>query len=202
MTKLSLLNSTRQLSACLFVAAALLLTACGGGSSGYPPITNADVSPSEGQADSDNALGNNHGEVDDGTSEPVADSGDSVAGDNGMSGTVDSGASTSEPETAGTDPGLSDGNATEGEESSSGGTLVMLEWDLPDQRENGEYLEDYEIGGYELRLQQAGESDYDYIIVEDGTVSEYELGRVQGEYEIMIAVYDIHGRYSDFVKLN
>lgn len=78
---------------------------------------------------------------------------------------------------------------------------VTLEWRAPDHRENGNYLELDEIGGYEIRYRKEGESDFVSVVVENRYATEYELTGLNGAYEFSIAVYDSNGLYSRFVSL-
>jgi hypothetical protein len=55
---------------------------------------------------------------------------------------------------------------------------VSLYWDVPNQRENGEYLDITEIGGYEVRY------------------------KLKGDYEFQIATFDTNGLYSGFVGID
>lgn len=78
---------------------------------------------------------------------------------------------------------------------------MILEWTTPDQRENGNYLELSEIGGYEIRYQQGHDGERQSIIVEDGYATSYELDLEEGAYEFSIAVFDVNGLYSQFVPI-
>ncbi|WP_024461922.1 fibronectin type III domain-containing protein [Marinimicrobium sp. LS-A18] len=203
---------------CLVVSGAL--TACGGGSatgettnrleSKAPETTDSQPdtdtpSDEDSQADAP-APSETDDSVDD---QPVGDdeadaegSGDSVddgTDDDSSGGSEDDG-STAEDDDAtaegDTDSGSSDENLSE----VSG--LVRLEWDAPQSRENGEYLELYEIGGYELRYRKAGDSEYEVIPVEDGATESHEFDDLSGQYEFSIAAYDTNGLYSEFVNLS
>jgi len=78
---------------------------------------------------------------------------------------------------------------------------VVLDWRTPDQRENGDYLELDEIGGYEIRYRKDGESNAISVVIEDPYATHYELAGLTGIYEFSIAVYDVNGLYSRFVSL-
>jgi len=78
---------------------------------------------------------------------------------------------------------------------------VTLQWQRPVQRENGEYLEGDDIGGYELRYRELTDKDFQVVIIEDGWREDYELTDLQGEFEFQIAAFDVNGLYSNFVAL-
>ncbi len=78
---------------------------------------------------------------------------------------------------------------------------LTLEWASPQTRENGDYLELTEIGGYEIRYKHRADSQYQVLILEDATATEYSFGHLRGGYEFKIAVYDINGLYSQFVPI-
>lgn len=79
---------------------------------------------------------------------------------------------------------------------------VRLVWDRPERRENGEFLEGDEIGGYELRYRRLGEEDVKTVIINDGWDEDYELGELVGSYQFSIAAFDNNGLYSEFVSLS
>lgn len=79
---------------------------------------------------------------------------------------------------------------------------VVIEWYIPTERENGDYLELDEIGGYEIRYKLASMQDYHSVVVEDGDVDHYDLGELNGNYEFQIATFDMNGLYSEFVPIN
>lgn len=83
----------------------------------------------------------------------------------------------------------------------TGQKVVVLEWDKPDERENGDYLEESEIGGYEIRYRQPGQEDYETVIIDDGLVEKYEFTQPAGTTEFEIASYDTDGLYSVFIPL-
>lgn len=80
---------------------------------------------------------------------------------------------------------------------------VLLQWQRPEQRENGEYMEGDEIGGYELRYKKLDSDEYSHLVLEDGWLESYEFKEQQlaGAYEFQIAVFDTNGLYSEFVDL-
>jgi hypothetical protein len=78
--------------------------------------------------------------------------------------------------------------------------LVQLRWQRPVDREDGEYLELDEIGGYELRYKAKGDTEEQSVII-DAAADSYQLSGLKGEYWFEIAVYDKNGLYSQFVSL-
>jgi hypothetical protein len=79
---------------------------------------------------------------------------------------------------------------------------VTIEWFIPTERENGDYLELAEIGGYEIRYKLLSATQYTSVTVSDGGVDQYDLGYLAGDYEFEIATFDTNGLYSDFVAIN
>jgi hypothetical protein len=79
---------------------------------------------------------------------------------------------------------------------------VQLLWTVPTQRENGDFLDITEIGGYELRYKLKGETEYKHIHITDGFTDAYYFGYLKGEYEFQIATFDKDGLYSNFVDIN
>jgi len=84
--------------------------------------------------------------------------------------------------------------------SSSSATLAV-EWRIPDKRENGDYLELYEIGGYELRHMPFGSSTYSNTIITSATTNRFIIpaSTLKDTYEV--AAFDVNGLYSRFIKL-
>lgn len=76
---------------------------------------------------------------------------------------------------------------------------VTVNWDSPSSRENGDSLDLTEIGGYEIRYREAGATDYQYLVVEDGYANDQYVGDLYGSYEFEVAAYDKNGLYSQFV---
>jgi hypothetical protein len=78
---------------------------------------------------------------------------------------------------------------------------VVLMWSPPTERENGEYLLDTELGGYEIRYRKSELEDYEVIVIENGLITEYEFTDLDGDFEFEIAVFDSSGLYSVFVAI-
>ncbi len=79
---------------------------------------------------------------------------------------------------------------------------VVIEWYIPTERENGDYLELYEIGGYEIRYKLTSAQDYQSVVIDDGNIDHYDLGELSGNYEFQIATFDVNGLYSEYVPIN
>lgn len=78
---------------------------------------------------------------------------------------------------------------------------VMLRWGIPNARENGEYLDVTDIGGYELRYKLATATKFTYVTVDDAWQDQYTFDSLQGNYVFEVAVFDKNGLYSKFVPL-
>lgn len=83
--------------------------------------------------------------------------------------------------------------------SSKASLASKLAWAHPNSRENGEYLELSEIGGYELRY-QGPKGDYVHLSLET-FVTQLVTNELPKTAEFEIAVYDTDGRYSRFVPI-
>lgn len=75
-----------------------------------------------------------------------------------------------------------------------------LEWTPPNARENGQYLELSEIGGYEIRYRRANESQHQTVTIEPGA-TRHTFTDLQGDYEFEVAAFDTDGLYSNFVTI-
>lgn len=87
--------------------------------------------------------------------------------------------------------------------SSSTGAVgggVTLDWYIPTERENGDYLELDEIGGYEIKYRKVGDSKFTVVQINDGNVDTYRLN-LSGNYEFYIATFDTDGLFSEYVQL-
>lgn len=79
---------------------------------------------------------------------------------------------------------------------------LVLEWRKPDERENGAYLEDFEIGGYELRFRSAGSASYQRLVINDGLTTTVTLPMQDlSSYTVEIAAFDTDGLHSRYVPL-
>ena len=77
---------------------------------------------------------------------------------------------------------------------------AKITWTHPDARENGQFLELYEIGGYEIRYRKLTDSRYTYIVINSNKITEYTHADAT-DTEFEIAVFDTNGVYSRFVKV-
>lgn len=78
---------------------------------------------------------------------------------------------------------------------------VLLKWAVPSARENGEYLDVGEVGGYEIRYRKKGQQSYNSVRVEGGYVNNHYFNHLQGNLEFEIAAYDTNGLFSRFVAI-
>ena len=203
---------------CLMAAScltfSLLLSACGGGSGAsdgsrledkvdYPDQTTEGSENSSSSSSSSSSVdsGANSSSA---SSEP--EGGETEGSSSSSSSSVEGGGEpepTPEPEPDSSSSSSSASSTpTEGDDGTDISGAVRLEWDVPDERENGEYLELYELGGYELRYRVAGSDDHQTVILEEGDAWFYEIDGLEGSYEFTIAAFDSNGLYSEFVPLS
>ncbi len=78
---------------------------------------------------------------------------------------------------------------------------TRLSWSHPTQRENGQYLELHEIGGYEIRYRENSLDNFTSIQLPGSNTTQYSLGSIPSNYDFQIAVYDTQGLYSDYVLI-
>ncbi len=87
--------------------------------------------------------------------------------------------------------------------SSVAGALgATIEWAHPTARENGNYLELTEIGGYQIRYKTPAATVFSYITIEGNATTTYLFNKSIIGLKFEIAVYDNAGLYSDFVEIN
>ncbi|RYY04037.1 MAG: hypothetical protein EOO53_03850 [Gammaproteobacteria bacterium] len=79
---------------------------------------------------------------------------------------------------------------------------VQLLWSVPVARENGDYLDITEIGGYDIRYKLKSETNYTNIVIKDGFIDAYYFNYLKGEYDFEIATFDKTGLYSKFIAIN
>ncbi|MES2676656.1 MAG: hypothetical protein V4660_20635 [Pseudomonadota bacterium] len=79
---------------------------------------------------------------------------------------------------------------------------VQLLWSAPDARENGEYLDITEIGGYEVRYKLKADTNYTNIVINDGFTDAYYFNYLKGDYDFEIASFDKTGLYSEFISIS
>lgn len=78
---------------------------------------------------------------------------------------------------------------------------VLLSWEVPSMRENGEALALEEIGGYELRYRADGGEEYTKVVIEGGYTDSYYFNHLEGYLQFEIAAYDTNGLYSRFIPI-
>jgi hypothetical protein len=92
------------------------------------------------------------------------------------------------------------GNSTTGKVFAVAGT-VGLQWLMPTQRENGEFLDVTELGGYELRYRKDTDAAFTYVSINDAWQNFYNFNWLSGNYIFQISAFDKNGMYSGFVDL-
>jgi hypothetical protein len=174
--------------------APLLTAACGGGASGSTnnnnntqsnavssqPIQSPDSTPKPGVQSSSSSSQQSLSSSAQTSSAPAAASSSSAA----LSSAASSQASSTAQQT-----GPLDGPA-------------VIYWSIPTQRENGDYLDITEIGGYELRYKLKSEEDFTRVNIDSGFTDTYYFDYLQGDYEFEIATFDVNGLYSKFVSIH
>lgn len=78
---------------------------------------------------------------------------------------------------------------------------VALSWAVPIVRENGDYLDITELGGYELRYRLATVPQYTYVTINDPWINYQNFPWLVGNYVFQIAAFDKNGVYSNFVNI-
>lgn len=79
---------------------------------------------------------------------------------------------------------------------------VALDWFVPNRRENGDYLELDELGGYEIRYKRPSDSKYTSVYISNVSATSHNLGQLTSDYRFEIAAYDSNGLYSRFVAIS
>lgn len=78
---------------------------------------------------------------------------------------------------------------------------VGISWTAPNKRENGEYLDVTDLGGYEVRYKKSSDSKFTYISINDAWTTSYNFPWLEGDYVFQIAAFDKNGVYSSFVDI-
>lgn len=86
--------------------------------------------------------------------------------------------------------------------SSAVGRQVTIQWSHPNQRENGDFLELNEIGGYEIRTRPLNSAVYSYFTIQGNQTTSYVLNNYVSTTTVEIAVFDNKGLYSQFVTVS
>ena len=80
-----------------------------------------------------------------------------------------------------------------------GGHNISIRWTPPVERENGDKLLAYEIGGYEISFRKQGTIAYSSVVVDKPGIQEFSFPiESAGTYEVRIAAFDTNGLYSQF----
>lgn len=151
-------------------------------------------SSSSGSDDSDNSDTGSEDSGNDDSGDGASDGDGSGNGDSDgdSAGSGDSGSDESGSSDSGSEQ---DGNQTEPETQSA-----TLSWSRPYERVNGEQLQHYEIGGYEIRYRRAEDEEYTTVVIEDSSAISHEIDDLPaGDYTFKIAAFDTDGLYSQFV---
>lgn len=78
---------------------------------------------------------------------------------------------------------------------------MTIQWTHPIERENDDYLDLNEIGGYEIRVRSADSSSFISHPVPGNQTTRYVLSNYANTMVVEIAVYDTDGIYSQFVTV-
>ncbi len=78
---------------------------------------------------------------------------------------------------------------------------VGISWTAPNKRENGDYLDITDVGGYEIRYKNVADAKYTYITINDAFQNRYDFNYLDGDYVFQIAAFDKNGVYSPFVDI-
>lgn len=80
---------------------------------------------------------------------------------------------------------------------------VILKWEHPSERENGDALSKDEIGGYEIKYKKPADDEEWRILIDTNEIKQYELEIEKGAlYEFSISAYDTNGLYSEQVSIS
>lgn len=78
---------------------------------------------------------------------------------------------------------------------------TVLMWSNPTARENGDYLELNEIGGYEIRYKRTTDATYSSTVINNNYTNSFSMPKLTGTYVFEIAAFDSNGLYSAFVQI-
>lgn len=85
--------------------------------------------------------------------------------------------------------------------SSSVDNQKTFSWSHPKFRENGNFLELDEIGGYELRFKQNPNEDFVYLTIEGNETTSLSTDFIPNNSIVEISTYDTNGLHSNFVAI-
>lgn len=79
---------------------------------------------------------------------------------------------------------------------------VMLYWETPQERSNGDPLPLDELGGYEIRYRQSADNRFTVLLVRDNSADQYLLKNIKNPDSaiIEVAAFDHEGIYSNWVR--
>jgi hypothetical protein len=101
---------------------------------------------------------------------------------------------------ASSSPATTPGASTTGKVFAVSGA-VGFTWLIPNQRENGSFLDVTELGGYELRYRKDSDTAFTYVTINDAWQNFYNFSSLSGSYIFQISAFDKNGLYSGFVDL-
>jgi hypothetical protein len=212
------LLAARRLAASLCLASTVVLVACGGGAGtdssrldnqSPRPDSSSSSSSSTNSSQSSSSASSEQPEPEEPTNpepEDPTDGGSEGGDDNGS----DDGSDDSDD---GTNDNPDDGSGSDDDSADSGNDdviedelvevngSVLLEWEEPKVRENGDPIYNSELGGYEVRYREVNQEQFTSQIIEEWSVQFAEIHDLSGIYEFEIAAYDTNGLYSEFVNI-
>lgn len=79
---------------------------------------------------------------------------------------------------------------------------VMLYWETPSERTNGDPLPLEELGGYEIRYRQSTDNRFTVLLIRDNSTDQYLLKNIKNPDSaiIEVAAFDREGIYSNWVR--
>lgn len=78
----------------------------------------------------------------------------------------------------------------------------MLYWETPDKRTNDDPLPLDQLGGFEIRYRQSGDSRFTVVLIRDNGTDQYLLKSIKNPNSaiIEVAAFDHEGIYSNWVR--
>ena len=96
----------------------------------------------------------------------------------------------------------SSANSSANSSSANTNKTTTIRWNHPNKRENGQFLELDEIGGYEIRFKQPAYNNYTYILLTGNRTTSFSTDLIPTNSTIEIAVYDTNKLYSSFTSIS
>lgn len=178
-SNLSWQRRIRTTTAVMVFIAPLLTAACGGGGGGGNTAANTPQAAAPSSLTSDASGGKT-------PTNPTAGNAGQASSAKSTVGAAPSGSSISS-------------NSSAPSNSAEVSGSIQIYWTPPNQRENGEFLDITEVGGYELRYKRGTDTRYTSVIINDSYRDAYYFDNLEGDYEFQIAAFDTNGVYSSFV---